>query len=79
MTREAFNSSAACDQAMSHNTSTFNNADYELMAAAVHGRDSSLSDQSLTEAEESYRKETKSKSGKKKRPTESNDDKLSVV
>ncbi len=50
-TQETFNSSAAIDHALNpHNTSShFSKMDYELMANAVKDRNSSLSDQSLSE------------------------------
>ncbi len=55
-TRDAFNSSAAIDHALNpHNTSShFNNLDYELMPAAVKGKNSSLSEQSLSEEDDGW-------------------------
>jgi hypothetical protein len=48
-TKDGFNSSATIDHAL-RNTSHLNQADYDMMAAAVAGRDSSLEEDSVSEA-----------------------------
>lgn len=78
-TRETFNSSAAIDHALNpHNTSShFNNLDYELMARAVKGKNSSLSEQSFSEDDDSYQSDYRKKKVIKKKSPKLNDDKLS--
>lgn len=65
-TKDSFNSSAIVDRALSNKTSHFNHTDYEHMSNAIAGRDSSLSDDSISETEESFRSDKQKKV--KKRP-----------
>ena len=65
-TKDSFNSSAIVDRALSNKTSHFNHTDYEHMSNAIAGRDSSLSDDSISETEESFRSADKQKKVKKR-------------
>ena len=47
-TKDTFDSSVVIDKALKNNTGFLNKNDYEMMAAAVAGRNSSLSEDSVT-------------------------------
>lgn len=74
-TKDSFNSSAIVDRALTHHMSGssskmggshFNNTDYEHMSNVVAGRNSSLSDESISETEDSFRSVEKVRKHKKK-------------
>jgi ankyrin repeat protein len=73
-TKESFNSSAIVDRALNHHMSSsssrmgshFNNTDYEHMSNVIAGRNSSLSEESISETEESFRSIEKPRKHKKK-------------
>lgn len=77
-TKDSFNSSAMIEHAIKSN-SILNHTDYEMMAAAVAGRDSSLSEEdSVSENDDSFRSEPRNKKVLKKKPVDKTDHKLSV-